>query len=133
VKANRDQRSAERTYGIAGPGLTPSLSWSHESLVNYVNEWKDGQAHDAPVTVLADGSVVRGLPWREEVSAYVFECASVNAAQALANWTSSRSHARAGKPVGFPNFKPKRRTRPEFVKSSETVAFSLLPVPGSAR
>ena len=32
VKATLDQRAAERTYGIAGDDLTPSLGWSLPAL-----------------------------------------------------------------------------------------------------
>jgi putative transposase len=80
VKANLEQRAAERSYGLAEADLTPSLSWSKVSFINHINEWKDGRAPDAPVSVDDDGTVVRGLAWRAEVSADVFECASVNAA-----------------------------------------------------
>jgi len=114
VKANLDQRAAERSYGVADADLTPSLSWSTVSFINEMNSWKDGRAPDAPVSVDPDtGEVVRGLPWRGEVSADVFECASVNAAQALKNWTDSRNGTRAGK-AGFPKFKSRHRTRPSF-------------------
>ena len=114
VKANLDQRAAERSYGVAEAELTPPLSWSKVSLINHMNAWKDGRAPDAPVTVDDDGNQVRGLPWRGEVSADVFECASVNAAQALKNWADSRNGARAGKAAGFPRFKSRHRTTPAF-------------------
>ena len=114
VKANLDQRAAERTYGVADADLTPSLSWSKVSLINHINAWKDGRAPDAPVTVTEAGTVVRGLPWRAEVSADVFECASVHAAAALANWSSSRTGDRAGKPMGFPRFKSRHKTAAGF-------------------
>jgi putative transposase len=110
VKANLDQRSAERTYGVADADLTPSLSWSKMSLINHMNSWKDGRAPDAPVN--ADGT--RGLAWRGEVSADVFECASVNAAQALKNWADSKKGIRAGKAAGFPRFKSRHQTTPAF-------------------
>jgi putative transposase len=110
VKANLDQRAAERSYGIGDADLTVSLSWSKVSLINHVNEWKDGRATDAPAN--PDGS--RGLSWRGEVSADVFECASVQAATALANWSASRAGARAGKAVGFPRFKSRHKTTPSF-------------------
>ena len=89
VQANLDQSAAEKTYGIADADLTPALSWSKVSFINHVNQWKDGRASDAPVTTFDDGTAVRGLAWRETVSADVFETASVNAAQALANWKQS--------------------------------------------
>ena len=114
VKANLDQRAAERSYGVAEADLTPSLSWSKVSFINEMNSWKDGRAPAAPVEVLGDGTVVRGLAWRGEVSADVFETASVNAAQALKNWADSRNGVRAGKAAGFPRFKSRHRTTPTF-------------------
>jgi putative transposase len=110
AKANLEQRAAERSYGIADADLTPALSWSRVSFINHMNAWKDGRAPDAPVN--DDGT--RGLAWRREVSAAVFETASVNAAQALANWTASRKGERAGKATGFPRFKSKHKTTPTF-------------------
>lgn len=131
VKANLDQRAAERSYGIAEADLTPSLSWSKVSLINHMNAWKDGRAPDARVTVDEDtGEVVRGLPWRGEVSTDVFECASVNAAQALKNWADSRKGTRAGKPAGFPRFKSRHRTAPAFrlrARSKEGLTPSVRP------
>ncbi len=110
VKANLDQRAAERSYGVAEADLTPSLSWSKVSLINHMNAWKDGRAADAPTN--DDGT--RGLAWRGEVSADVFETASVNAAQALKNWADSRRGSRAGKAAGFPLYKSRHRTTPTF-------------------
>lgn len=114
VKANLDQRAAERSYDVNEEVLTPSLSCSKVSFINEMNKWKDGRAPDARVEVLDDGTVVRGLAWRGEVSADVFETASVNAAQALKNWSDSRKGARAGKAAGFPRFKSRHRTTPKF-------------------
>ncbi len=111
VRANLDQRAAERSYGIAEADLTPPLSWSKVSFINHMNAWKDGRAPDAPVSVDAAGDEVRGLAWRAEVSADVFECASVNAAQALANWSKSRTGERAGKAAGFRGSNPGTRPR----------------------
>jgi putative transposase len=114
VKANLNQRAAERTYGVADADLTPALSWSKVSFINHMNAWKDGRAPDSRVSCDAAGGEVRGLPWRGEVSADVFECASVNAAQALKNWSESRGGARAGKAAGFPRFKSRHKTTPVF-------------------
>lgn len=114
VKANLDQRGAERSYEIVDADLTPSLSWSKVSFINHVNAWKDGRAPDAPAGVDEAGNVVRGLAWRDQVSADVFETASVNAAQALKNWSDSRKGARAGKAPGFPRFKSRHRSTPTF-------------------
>lgn len=110
VKANLDQRAAERSYGVLETDLTPSLSWSRVSFINEMNAWKDGRAPDAPTN--PDGS--RGLRWRSEVSADVFETASVHAAQALNNWADSRIGKRSGKVVGFPRFKSRHKTTPAF-------------------
>ncbi len=110
VKANMDQRAAERSYGVPDEALTPALSWSKFAFINSFNAWKNGTAPDSPVN--DDGG--RGLSWRGEVSADVFECASVDAAQALANWAASRRGRRKGKPVGFPTFKAKHKTTRRF-------------------
>ncbi|NJC74260.1 IS200/IS605 family element transposase accessory protein TnpB [Planosporangium thailandense] len=114
VFANLDQREAEKSYGLEGEQLTPALSWSKVSLINHMNAWKNGHAPDSPVTELAHGTTVRGLPWRDAVSADVFETASVNAAQALKNWRDSFRGERKGKKVGRPRFKAKHRTTPTF-------------------
>ena len=92
VRANLGQRRAEVSYGIPAELLTPSLSWSKVSLINEMNAWKTGRTVDSPIN--PDGS--RGLAWRGQVSADVFECASVNAAQALANFSSSLAGVRKG-------------------------------------
>ncbi|MGH8889941.1 MAG: RNA-guided endonuclease TnpB family protein [Acidothermaceae bacterium] len=110
VKANLDQRAAMRTYGIDEADLTPWLSWSKFSFINEFNAWKNGAAADSPVG--DDGA--RGLAWRGAVSADVFECASVDAAQACANFAAARSGDRAGKRVGFPRFKARHNTTPAF-------------------
>ncbi|HEX7105457.1 MAG TPA: IS607 family element RNA-guided endonuclease TnpB [Acidothermaceae bacterium] len=131
VRANLGQRAAERSYGLAETDLTPALSWSKVSFVNEINAWKDGRAPDAPVSVDDDGDQIRGLSWRHEVSADVFETASVNAAQALSNWAASRKGARDGASVGFPRFKSKHRTTPTFrlrAKYSEGSPAPLRPV-----
>ncbi len=105
AKANLAQREAEQSYGLTDDQLTPAVSWSKFSLINYINAYKLGTDPGSPVTVTDDGTVVRGLPWAHEVSADVFECASVDAAEALGNYSASRKGARVGEPVGFPNFK----------------------------
>lgn len=110
VRANLDQRAAERSYGVAESDLTPSLSWSKVSFINHMNAWKDGRAPDA----LDNDDGTRGLSWRHEVSTDVFETASVNAAQALKNWSDSRKGARSGKAAGFPRFKSRHKTTPAF-------------------
>lgn len=110
IKVNLDQREAEKSYGIATKDLTPALSWSKVSFINEFNAWKNGKLDTSPVN--EDG--MSGLAWRGEVNAAVFECASVNAAQALANFSDSRKGARAGKAVGFPKFKSRHKSVPSF-------------------
>lgn len=85
VKHNLDVRRAEHEAGVPKEEMTPSLSWSKVSFVNHFNAWKNGQADDSPV----DEDGFRGLDWRHEIPADVFECASVDAAQALANFSNS--------------------------------------------
>ena len=110
IKANLDQRAAERERGAVDEALTPPQSWSKFSFINEFNQWKNGQLDTSPVN--DDGTL--GLAWRGEVSSDVFECASVNAAQALANFSDSRKGARVGKSVGFPKFKSKHKSVPSF-------------------
>ena len=114
VKANLDARSAEReSLGEAGDPCepsTPSLSWSAFSFINEFNAWKNGQSDDSPAS--EDGS--RGLAWRHELPSDVFECASVDAARALENFSASRRGERSGTPVGFPRFQAKGKVTPSF-------------------
>lgn len=110
VQANLDQRRAEASYGITKEDQTPALSWSKVSFINEFNAWKNGQLASSPVN--EDGTI--GLAWRGEVGGDVFECASVNAAQALANFSNSISGVRKGKKAGFPKFKSRHRTTPSF-------------------
>ena len=108
VKANLEVRSSERTE--TREPTTPSLSWSKFSFINEFNAWKNGQLDSSPTN--DDGT--RGLHWRHEVPSDVFECASVDAARALKNWSDSKKGARRGAPVGFPRFAAKGRTTPSF-------------------
>src|SRR5207237_339684 len=124
VKANLDQRRAEESYGVPVAELTPSLSWSRVSLINEFNQFKNGLLLSSPVNL--DGT--RGLAWRHDVSADVFECASVNAAQALANFSNSLSGVRAGKKAGMPRFKSRRKTTPTFKLRSKSKPGATAPV-----
>jgi putative transposase len=108
VKENLYVRSSEKQY--CGAALTGSLSWSGFSLINDFNAWKNGELEDSPKN--DDGT--RGLSWRSEVPADVFECASADAAQALKNWNDSRKKVRAGAVVGFPQFTSKNKSTPSF-------------------
>lgn len=124
VKANLDQRAAERSYGVSERDQTPLLSWSKVSFINHMNAWKNGQLPSSPT--VDDGT--RGLAWRGVVSSDVFETASVNAAQALANWSASRRGNRAGKAVDFPRFKSKHRTAPVFRLRAKNAEGATSPV-----
>ena len=126
--ANLGQRAAERSYGVAEADLAPALSWSRVSFINHMNAWKEGRACDARVSFDEDGNEVRGLAWRGEVSTDVFECASVNAAAALANWSKSRTGERVGKAAGFPRSKSRHRTAPAFRLRSKSKPGQTSPV-----
>lgn len=124
VKANLETRQAEKAAGLGRAEMTPVLSWSKQSFINEFNSWKNGTASDSPV----NGDGTRGLAWRDEISADVFECASVDAAQALANYTESVSGGRAGVKVGFPGFKAKHSDRPRFRLRSKSAPGETAPV-----
>ncbi|QYN31893.1 IS607 family element transposase accessory protein TnpB [Pseudonocardia sp. DSM 110487] len=94
VRANLDQRAAERSYGIAEPDLTPAVSWSAYGLRRTWNAAKHQVA-----------------PWWAENSKEAYSSGLANLAAALSNWSSSRSGTRAGPRVAFPRFK-RRRSRP---------------------
>jgi putative transposase len=113
VKANLDVRSVERealAEGTRAEEPAASLSWSAFSFINEFNAWKNGKADDSPHN--EDGT--KGLLWRHELPADVFECASVDAAHALENFSVSRRGERSGVPVGFPRFQVKGKVRPSF-------------------
>ncbi|MGH3720779.1 MAG: IS607 family element RNA-guided endonuclease TnpB [Pseudonocardiaceae bacterium] len=88
VRANLDQRAAERSYGITDDQLTPAMSWSAFGLRKIWNEVKDERA-----------------PWWAENSKEAYSSGLANLATALSNWSSSKSGARAGRRVAFPRFK----------------------------
>jgi putative transposase len=95
VKAVMDQRAAERSYDVPAECLTERLSWSLPALRR---AWNAAKAQAAP--------------WWPEVSKEAFSTGLDALARALKNWTDSRSGKRAGRPVGFPRFKSRRRTTP---------------------
>ncbi len=92
VKANLDQRTAERSYGITDEDLTPSQGWSLAKLRKTWNQRKSGVA-----------------PWWQANSKEAYNCGLDGLACALANWSTARSGERAGAPMGFPRFKSKHR------------------------
>ncbi|SMC65430.1 IS607 family element RNA-guided endonuclease TnpB [Lentzea albidocapillata] len=91
VKANLDQRAAERTYGLGEAQLTPSVSWSAYGLRKDWNQAKDMVA-----------------PWWAENSKEAYSSGLANLATALGNWADSRKGTRKGRRLGFPRFKGKR-------------------------
>jgi putative transposase len=85
---NLEVRRAERERGVAEGELTPALSWSRESLTARWREVRD-EVH----------------PWHRDVSIHAFRTGLDNAAQALRNFSESRSGKRGGAKVRFPRFK----------------------------
>jgi putative transposase len=92
VTANLDQRSAERSYGIAPENLTPAQGWSLAQLRKTWNARKGVVA-----------------PWWQANSKEAYNSGLDGLARALENWSSSRSSERAGAAVGFPRFKTRHR------------------------
>lgn len=92
VKANLDQRTAERSYGLSEAQLTPTLNWSAYGLRKQWNQRK--------LTV---------APWWQEYSKEAYASGCANLAAALANWNDSRRRERAGRRAGFPRFKSRDR------------------------
>jgi putative transposase len=91
VRANREQRAAERSYGIPEPELTPAVSWSAYGLRRAWNAAKPQVA-----------------PWWAVNSKEAYSSGLANLAAALANWAASRSGTRAGRKIAFPRFKTRR-------------------------
>jgi putative transposase len=91
VKANLDQRAAEKSYGIPGDQLTPSLSWSSYSLRK---DWNQAKAEVAP--------------WWAKNSKEAYSSGLANLAAALKNWDDSKRRKRRGPKARFPRFKGKR-------------------------
>lgn len=91
VKAVMDQRSAERSYGIAEVDLTPPLGWSLPALRKEWNRRKETAA-----------------PWWAENSKEAYNTGLDSLARSLDAWSKSRKGQRAGRPVGFPTFHSRR-------------------------
>ena len=91
VKAQMDQRAAERTYGLTGDQLTPAVSWTLPSLRKAWNEAKDDVA-----------------PWWAENSKEAYAAGIRNLVRGLDAWRDSKSGKRKGPKVRFPRFKNKR-------------------------
>lgn len=95
VEANIGQRVAEKSYGFDGDQLTPALGWSLPALRR---AWNQAKATTAP--------------WWAECSKEAYNTGLDGLARALRNFSDSRSGKRAGRKVGFPRFKTRRRTTP---------------------
>lgn len=95
ARDNLEVRRDEREAGVPEEELTPAVPWSATRLGTLWNSVKDGVA-----------------PWWREVSMHAFRSGIVDAAQALENWSKSRSGERRGRRVGFPRFKKRYRSVP---------------------
>ncbi|MBK5221303.1 MAG: transposase [Acidimicrobiia bacterium] len=95
VQDNLDVRRVERESGVPEDELTPAVPWSATRLGTLWNQAKDEVA-----------------PWWREVSMHAFRSGIVDAAQALDNWSKSRSGERKGRRVGFPRFKKRGQAVP---------------------
>ncbi|MEU7172051.1 IS607 family element RNA-guided endonuclease TnpB [Micromonospora tulbaghiae] len=104
VKAVMDQRAAERTYGVPDEFLTATVSRTLPALRRAWNAAKDDVA-----------------PWWAGCSKEAFNTGLDALARALKNWADSRSGKRAGRPVGFPRFKSRRRTTPSVRFTTGTI------------
>ena len=104
VAAVIHQRAAERTYGVADAGLTPAIGWSLPALRKAWNAAKDEVA-----------------PWWRECSKEAFNTGLDALARGLRNWSDSRTGRRAGRPVGFPRFKSRRRSAPSVRFTTGTI------------
>jgi putative transposase len=94
VKATMGQHQAERSYGIAGAGLTPALNWSLAGLRKEWNRRKDDAA-----------------PWWAENSKEAYNSGLDALARGLGAWSKSKKGERAGAAIGFPKFKSARSRR----------------------
>ena len=83
VKANLDQRAAERSYGLAGIELTPGLSWRKFGLEKLLRTHRD-----------------QWLPWWTEVPWQVLDMPAQHLAAALERFSAGQAR--------FPTFKKKR-------------------------
>ncbi|MEO3922361.1 IS607 family element RNA-guided endonuclease TnpB [Micromonosporaceae bacterium B7E4] len=104
VRAVMDQRAAERSYGVPDDQLTPAVSWSLPALRKAWNTAKPDIA-----------------PWWAECSKEAFNTGLDALARALKNWADSRTGERAGRRVGFPRFKSRRRSRPSVRFTTGTI------------
>ena len=79
IRANLEQRAAERTYDIPDDQLTEPVGWSAYSLRRAWNEAKDSRA-----------------PWWAQNSKEAYSAGLANLTAALSNWSTSKSGRRTG-------------------------------------
>lgn len=91
VKANLDQRVAEKSYGIPAEALTPLMSWSAYGLRKVWNQAKHEVA-----------------PWWADNSKEAYSSGLAHLSVALQNWDDSKRGKRRGPKIRFPRFKGKR-------------------------
>lgn len=88
VKAQMDQRAAEKTYGLVGDQLTPAVSWTLPSLRKAWNQ--------------AKGAVA---PWWADNSKEAYAAGIRNLVQGLDAWRDSQSGKRKGPKSAFPGLR----------------------------
>jgi putative transposase len=94
VTGNLATRTVEREAAVDDANMTSAVSWSKYSLRKQFNGCKATVA-----------------PWSGEVAKHCFDTGVTQAARALANWSDSKSGVRAGRRVGFPNFKARHKAK----------------------
>jgi putative transposase len=104
IKANLNQRAAERSYGITDDDLTPVLGWSLYAMRKDWNQAKEQVA-----------------PWWAECSKEAYNTGLDQLARGLKNWADSRKGARQGRRMGFPRFKSRRRHTPSVRFTTGTI------------
>jgi putative transposase len=95
VKANLDQREAEKSYGVGEADLTPYVDWSFYGLRK---AWNGAKAVVAP--------------WWAENSKEAYATGLERLARALKSWSASRRGERKGARVGFPRFRSRHKAVP---------------------
>jgi putative transposase len=104
VQANLEQRTAEQAAGVEAAQRTPPVGWNLPALRRAWNQAKPEVA-----------------PWWAECSKEAFNTGLDGLVRALAAWSASRTGRRAGRPVGFPRFRSKRRTTPSVRFTTGTI------------
>ncbi|NUT36757.1 MAG: IS200/IS605 family element transposase accessory protein TnpB [Hamadaea sp.] len=92
VKAQLDQRAAEKTYGLSDDQLTPLVGWNLPALRKRWNQVKDEVA-----------------PWWAQNSKEAYASGIANLVAGLDAWRDWKSGKRKGRRVGFPKRKTKHR------------------------